>query len=287
MAGGDQLSSALRRLRQGTGLSGPEVAERTRTGGPTRISQSRLSRVETGRYAPRPGEVAALCALYRASPEETTRLVGMAEDLTTRVAPARVVLQRGDSWRLQHRIARIESAAAEIAVFQPALVPGLLQTESYMRAVFSDGGAMTPKDLERSVQARLARAKVLDSDRSFTFIIPEGAIRWCAVNGRVMSEQLRHLADLAPKVRIGVISSRQPMSTFVTNGFSVYDRRTVMVGTRTGTSIITANPDLEDYLSQLAELERSAIYGQGAEDLLVAIAAEYETLVDHENGEEP
>ena len=145
-------------------------------------------------------------------------------------------------------------------------------------AVFSDGGDISGEDLERSIAARQKRAEVLDSGRQFTLIMAEGALRWQAVSPTVMATQLDHLAALAGRLRIGVIPWTRPTAVFTTHGFSLYDRRTVILGTRTGTSFITDSRDVADYVKLFDSLTGLAVFGDDAQAIMTGLADDYRKL---------
>ena len=242
------------------------------------ISQSRISRIESGVFVPKDTEIRSLCRLYRAPAAVTSELLRAVTDLRADTGPARLVIRRGDAHKLQQRISRIETDSADIGVFQPALIPGLLQTAGYMRAVFADGGDISADDIEGSVTARMARAQILGSDRTFTFVMAEGALRWQASSPAVMAAQLDHLAELAGRLRIGVIPWTRPASVFTTTGFSLYDRRTVILGTRSGTSFITDPRDVADYLKLFDALAGLAAFGPEAQSIMTDLAGGYRAL---------
>lgn len=272
MAGQDWLSRTLRDLRASSGLSGVRAA--TRAG----ISQPRISRIEWGVFVPTDKEIRDLCQIYKAPAGIRRRLLRAAEDMRAEAKPSRIVMQRGDAHRLQQRIRRIEADSAEVGVYQPALVPGLLQTPGYMRAVFSDGGDIIGDDLERSIEERMSRSAVLESNKRFTFVMAEGALRWQAVSTEVMAAQLGHLVGLAERIRIGVIPWTRPVRVFTTHGFSIYDRRAVILGTRTRTSFITDPLDVADYVKMFDELTSAAIFGADAQAIMSALMDGYRAL---------
>jgi hypothetical protein len=70
-------------------------------------------------------------------------------------------LQR-DAWRLQRRIASLEENAAEICGFANDLVPGLLRTADYARAVFADGVDISPAGRERAAAEWVACSAVIE-----------------------------------------------------------------------------------------------------------------------------
>ena len=224
--GGDWLSRTLTDLRKSAGLSQTSAA--LSAGFEPGAGQVRLSRIETGQFAPTEGEVRRLCAAYSA-PAATLSLclLWAGRDVHAEGVSSRVILHGAGEY--QARLGAVEEASDEIRVWQPLLVPGLLQTPDYARAVFSDrlhGGAV-----DAAVAARQARARILDSGRSFTFVISEGALRWSA-GPEVMVEQLAHLSAAAGRYRAGVIPQRHTVSTFPTHGFGLFDDRLVVAGMR-------------------------------------------------------
>jgi transcriptional regulator with XRE-family HTH domain len=94
----------------------------------------------------------------------------------------------------------IEEQATHLLSFQPSLVPGLLQTESYARVVLSN---------EEEVAARLARQKILDDDNPpiLVALMDESVLHRRVGDAAVMHGQLTHLAELARRdnVRIHVL----------------------------------------------------------------------------------
>ncbi len=272
--GRDWLSRTLRELREATGQSGVRAAKSAG------LSQSRISRIESGVFLPTEDEIGRLSDLYRAKPATRKRLLQLARDLRSEMAPARVVLQRG-AWRLQRRVASIEHNAAEICVFTAGIVPGLLQTPEYARVVFADGGDIAAEELERAVASRVDRSTILDEPgRSIKVVMAEGALRWQAGNARVMAAQLDHLVELSrrPHMRIGVIPWTRPARVFALHGFSVYDHQMVIVGTRTGTSFITDAQDVAEYIRLFSELDSLAVFGPSASRVFGEIAAGYRSL---------
>jgi transcriptional regulator with XRE-family HTH domain len=268
------LADALRRLREESGLTGTQAAK------VVGISQSRISRIEGGRFVPTDDEIRALCKLYRAPALVRRDLLQAARDLRAETVTARTVISRG-SWKMQARFGRIEKMSAEVCVYQPALIPGLLQTADYARLVFADGGDITDDELDKAVAERMLRGDVLASERAFTFIMAEGALRWQAGSPQVMIGQLDRLTEVIatrPNVRLGVIPQSRSARVFTTHGFSLYDRKTVIVGVRTGTSFITDPQDVAEYSKLFGELEELAVYGEGATAVIRHVSTGYQLL---------
>lgn len=265
-----ELAATLRRLRQFAGLSGIEAARRAG------LSQPTVSRVETGRRAPTVKEVTALCKAYRAPAELCAALQATARDLQEGTTSARIVLQRPR--QMQERIGRIEQSCALIRGFQPAMVIGLAQTLDYARAMMS--GRVSGETLEQLTESRGERQAILDTDRHFTLLHAEGALRWHIGSPTIMAAQLDQLAKLTrrPNLRLGLIPWDRPLTMQARHAFHLYDTHTVIVGTESGTAFITDPVEVATYDRRFAELESVAVFGDEAREVFARIAGEYRGL---------
>jgi Domain of unknown function (DUF5753) len=90
-----------------------------------------------------------------------------------------------------------------------AVVPGLLQTERYARAILSTGVGATEDEIEELVAARMERQRILERDHppELWVILDEGVLRRPVGGSDVMREQLIHLGEMArrPHVVVQVI----------------------------------------------------------------------------------
>ncbi|MEV6873911.1 Scr1 family TA system antitoxin-like transcriptional regulator [Amycolatopsis sp. NPDC051128] len=122
-------------------------------------SAPHVSQMETGGRPPSPADVSAYlaaCGPHRRA--EYDRLVALAAESDTRY----LVRPHGPELPDELRSLIVqESIAAEIIEFEPLVVPGLLQSEGYVRALLRWGGMLKPESLEMRVQARLARQGLL------------------------------------------------------------------------------------------------------------------------------
>jgi transcriptional regulator with XRE-family HTH domain len=103
-----------------------------------------------------------------------------------------------------------EREAAKLRWFSSLLLPGLLQTEDYARAVFRTRVGATDDEVEEQIAARIRRREILARNEPTTLwvILDESVIRR-SVGGRgVMSEQVLHLVEVArqPHISVQVIS---------------------------------------------------------------------------------
>lgn len=275
--GRDDLTAALRGLVDSLKLSAAEVSRRTG-----------MSEATVGRYIgsiqtsslPKLSQVRKMVdALGMAHTPEGREAVQLAEDLNA--ANARVVLLRSGSATSQRRFQEIESGYTHIATFGALIVPGLLQTEAYMRVVFAAGG-QSPEVVDRNVAGRLARQERLnDPGCRFTLLVAEGALRWQAESVTVMADQMDRLAEVAGRdtggrVRVGVIPWTAAVDLFPRSSFDLYDdERAVIVGTDFGTAYLDKPRDVEVYVRQFRRLSELALFGDDARRVFERVAQEY------------
>src|SRR6201996_9393974 len=97
-----------------------------------------------------------------------------------------------------------ESRARRLRSFQLVVVPGLLQIESYARAVLSTRVGATAEELDEAVAARLERQHILDHERppEFWVLLDEAVLRRPVGGPEVMADQLEYLAAAAQRPHI-------------------------------------------------------------------------------------
>jgi transcriptional regulator with XRE-family HTH domain len=184
------VGAQLRRLRTEAGISREEAGEAIRA------SEWKIHRLENGQVGFKDRDVGDLLRLYGVTdPDEIAGFLQFAREAN---APG-WWQQYGDllpQWFKAY--VDLESAATLIRTYEGQLVPGLLQTEDYMRAVI--GGAHldeSPEEAERRVALRMARQTVLmrpDGPRLWA-VIDEAALRRPVGSPEVMGGQLERLID--------------------------------------------------------------------------------------------
>lgn len=187
-----QLAELLRKHRDSSGLTIEQAAERLREFSP-RWSRSKLQRIEARIYAPQPAEIAHFAAAYALPKADAEMMTDM----------AREARQKG--WwhssglpKVTHLLAGLEQAATHIRQFELALVPGLLQTSDYTRALVDTVDEATPIEVaEEFIAARMIRQQVIKRENPINYqvVLSEAVLR-CPVGGdRVMRGQLERLID--------------------------------------------------------------------------------------------
>jgi transcriptional regulator with XRE-family HTH domain len=99
-----------------------------------------------------------------------------------------------------------EAEATTLRFFEPLIVPGLLQTEDYARAIFRTRLRTTEEEIDELVAARMRRQKILTrNDPAMLWVVIDEAVLRRQVGGRhVMREQITRLADAARQPTIVV-----------------------------------------------------------------------------------
>jgi hypothetical protein len=100
----------------------------------------------------------------------------------------------------------IEAAAHTIRTWHPVIVPGLLQTEAYARALFAAMG-MSPEHVEEQVELRTRRQEIITRERppDMTFVLWEPVLHHQIGTPEVMREQLARLLELPSSVVVQVV----------------------------------------------------------------------------------
>ncbi|WP_039828103.1 helix-turn-helix domain-containing protein [Nocardia testacea] len=274
MTGSDQARQAfgarLRELRRDARLTGLDLAARLNW------HSSKVSRLEHGKQVPSDDDIRDWCV--------ATGAELLVPDL---LASARNVRAAYIEWRRLHagghrhrqrKVAELESGARLLRWFEPALVPGLLQTREYAAAILRacidllDTGV---DDLDAAVDARMERQAVLGAPgREFRFVLGEQVLYSTVGDERVMAGQLDHLLGTLDigRVGVGVIPRAAEFGVPSTN-FLMFDRGLVMVETVSAGLSVTTPSEIALYERTFAALAARAVYGGKARALIAAARA--------------
>jgi transcriptional regulator with XRE-family HTH domain len=196
-----RLAAELRRLREDRELTIDHVARELE------MHPTTLSRIETGRRGILPRDLKPILEIYGIPGEERENLLTLARQARTRGWWQ----SYGDLLPSEYStLIGLEAEAAEIRTYQHQLVPGLLQTEDYARAVIrifrpSDTGA----EIDWRVNVRMERQSRLSNEPplSLWVVLDEAVLRRTVSGPAVMRRQLQHLAEIAehPGVTLQVL----------------------------------------------------------------------------------
>ena len=194
-----RLGRELRKLRDAKGWTMED------TGRQLGCSTSRVSRIESGEIKPRPGDVIELLMAYDVPIE--------GEPGKSLISLTRELRQSGWWQRLDALSSRYatfiayEAEALEMRNFEPTLVPGLLQTADYARAVNSVGRETDGVAIEQRVDARLTRQEVLlrkPTPLRLHAILSEATLLFEVGGPGVLRTQLEQIVNLAGRPNITV-----------------------------------------------------------------------------------
>jgi transcriptional regulator with XRE-family HTH domain len=274
-----RLGGELRRHREQAGVPGRQLAERIG------ISQSKVSRIESGAAVPTIPQVTAWAAAVGVSGGAAEALLALADAAYTEVHPWGAALQ--GQTHLQNDIQELENRAGVKRIYEPSVVPGLLQTAEYARRVFTMfQPAYAEPDIPAAVAGRLDRQVALfDAAQRFEFLISEAALRWRVGPEGLLRAQLDRIASVGTleNVSIGLIPQSAHALTHVPHGFVIFESADdedalVMVETVHANLTVGEASQVELYRRQWSLLAQMAVYGAAARDLLARVAADIGNL---------
>jgi transcriptional regulator with XRE-family HTH domain len=196
------LGSQLRRLREAADITRAEAGYRIRG------SESKISRMELGRVGFKERDVADLLAMYGVTePDMVAEFLAMVKESNNpgwwqrygEVIP---------SWLTD--FVGLEESASLIQSYELQFVPGLMQTEDYIRAIVSHGrpDVRTP-DIERRVKLRMDRQKVLHrADAPKLWAIVDESVLHRPIGGvKVLRGQIEYLLEITrlPNIILQVV----------------------------------------------------------------------------------
>ena len=195
------VGGALRRYRENVGYALEDAAR------VLECDRSKISRIETGQRGIRPKELRELLTEYGVPPSEQLALVSIAG--------------RGGQHSWWHPYADtlsdayldyviMESAASEIMTYEAQLIPDLLQTDEYTRAIAAaEPSYVTDQQREDAVAARaMRRQAMLGGSWKITVVLGEGALHQVVGGADVLAGQIAQLARLgedAPAITLQVL----------------------------------------------------------------------------------
>jgi transcriptional regulator with XRE-family HTH domain len=276
------LASGLARIRVAAGIPQADVAAALG------VDQSTVSRIERGDWRrPIPlVQVVAWLKVTDAPEEQQARLLALAE----------AVIAGPQSWEaasgtgsadLGPQTAELEARTGLLSNYQPAVIPGLLQTPEYARRLMSSGPDGPPVDLGERVVNRIERARVLyDDSKRFRFVIPEAVLRWPygpPDDPAVLDEHREQLARVRwaasrPNVTVGILPLA-PVAAWRSAGFVIFDEvqdgdPLVHLEMLTQPYNVTEPAKVEKYRRGFANLLAASVTGDEARRLIASAAAD-------------
>lgn len=258
------LGQQLRDLRREAGLTGRGLADLVGW------HSSKVSKIEYGKQTPSEADIRLWCR-HTAAESQVPDLIAAVRNIESMYVEWRRMLS-GGTRRRQHASRRLEANTKLMRWYEPVLVPGILHTAEYARAVLRrviDFYGI-PDDLDAGVAERMERQTILyRGDHRFHFILAQQALTTMVGDVDTMIGQLdRLLAVMSlPRVLFGIIPSdaeyRAP-----TNQFILFDNRLVHVETISAELSISQPREIALYSKAFEQLAQQAVKGTAARALI-------------------
>jgi hypothetical protein len=236
-------------------------------------SEAKIWRIETGQTSLRSLDVEAMCKIYGAPTDLVEPLTALARETKARgwwTGYSDVIAEGFEVY------IGLEEAARALSTYENELVPGLLQTEAYTRALLRSARPDAPDaEIDRRVQLRMARQALVtrkDAPLQLDVVISE-ALLWRRIGGdAVTAAQLEHLRRMCdrPNVRIqlvpsdsgyhdGMDSGRFVLLEFAEAQGELHEPPVVYVEAFTGPVYLDKEPEIERYRKALASIKSVAV----------------------------
>ncbi|MEU9079962.1 helix-turn-helix transcriptional regulator [Kitasatospora sp. NPDC048538] len=243
-----QLGALLKRLREASGATLEEAGAAAAT------SRSTAQRYEGPSGPVRWPVVDALCAFYKASPEDRALAVELARN--AKVLGWYTDASIPDALR---SLIMLEDESSELHFFTAGYVPGLVQTRAYAIAAHRASEPRADEaELERMVDVRIRRQEILDRDAPphLWMILDEAVIRRQVGGPAVMAEQMAYLAECTrnPRITVQVLPFTRGANSAESVGFVM-----VRGADQTLDVVYLGNLTSSLYLEKAADLERYRI----------------------------
>ncbi|WP_306362158.1 helix-turn-helix transcriptional regulator [Nocardia sp. CC227C] len=283
------LGREMKRLRESIGMS------QSAAGRVIGVSQQTIGRMEEGQ----PTKVSdlyvnTLCDSYRATDDERVILLGLAGEVRTSQKSG------GGWWRAYADEMRVgfdhylslEAAAGNLVSWKVTIVPGLLQTAEYRRAVaWAETPAASTENIERRVEMMARRQARLDEELTVDIILWEAVLRDPIGGPAVMAGQLRRLVDVGerPNITLRVVpfdGARQRgfgslVGSFVLLEFpklpatGLSEPPVVYVEEWAGDLYLEREAEVRRYRDAFTEIGRVALSPDASRQFISAVAKEY------------
>jgi transcriptional regulator with XRE-family HTH domain len=268
------LAERLYSMREAAGLPTGELARRL--GWPV----SKVSKLQNGQQIPAAPDVTAWA--------QACGQPGAAAELLDMLAQVRAV-----HWQWRHRLRRGHATVQEdlnhavrrarrIRVVEVSVIPGLLQTPDYARAIFTMSAEFHQSGLEEvepAVAARMRRQEALyDTSREFEFIFTEGILRRWVGDSQVMLGQIDRIVTLSSlgNIAIAVIPDSARLRLIPGESFMILDKQAIL---ETWVSEDTLDGDEAALYGRVADaLMADAATGDDARRLITAAAQWWQAL---------
>ena len=262
------LADQLRDLRRDAGLTAVELVARAGW------ERTKVSKIEHATRSPSAADIRAWC-----------QICGAENDTADLIASLHAAEGMWVGWRRMERSGLRQAQEARLPLYERTrqfrayscwIVPGLIQTEDYTRAVLRafQQRREVHDDVEAAVAARMKRQRVLRrNQRTAAFLVEETVLRNGFGGPAVMAGQCAYLAEVTtrPAVSLGVVpASRDRGMASPVEDFWIFDNDQVNVELVSGFLTVTQPTEIALYAQMFARFVEIAVYGDQARELIAS-----------------
>ena len=248
-------------------------------------SPSKVSRMETGQRGATLRDVRDLCELYGVTDKaQVDHLMDLVRE------------GKQQAWWQSHELdyfatyVDLEQAATITSYFQSSIVPGLLQTVDYARAMYLGGlpEELTPERSDELIEVRLRRQQILtESPLQLHTVLDEAVLRRVVGGPLTMAAQLRHLIEVGnmPNVTLQVIPFNIGAHPAMDNMFNILEfgdmaPPIVYAEGLMGWLYIEREPEVTRYQQVFEHLRSIALNSRETIELISEIGTQYNGVSD-------
>lgn len=261
----EALGARLREIRKDARLPGRALAAATG------LHYTLISKIENGDRSPSEEDIRTWCAACDAG-DQVPDLIATVRHVASVHHEHRRQMQAGIK-HLQESSVPLYEQTSLFRIYDTMVVPGLFTTAEYGAALFRFWQEFMglKDDVDAAVEARMERQRVLyTGDRQFRVVIEEQVLRTRVGDADVMAGQLDRLMAVMslPRVSIGIIPATGVRHSLTQGSFWMFDDSRVRVETVSESLNITQPRDIALYTRVFELLQRSAVHGREARQLI-------------------
>ncbi|OLT10369.1 hypothetical protein BJF78_29130 [Pseudonocardia sp. CNS-139] len=261
------FGARLRELRSDTGLSARTLAARCGW------HFTKISKIEHGKQAPSEQDL-RLWAISCGAPDQIPDLVATARAIDSMYVEWQRHMRAGLK-RSQESSVPLYERTRLIRGYENTVIPGLFHTAEYAAAILTFWNEFLglSSDIDEAIATRIARQQVIyTGNRRFVFVLEEQTLRTRVGGTDVMAGQLDRLLAVMSlsRVSIGIIPAGGERLCLAQGSFWIFDDERVQIEGVSAGLDITQPREIEQHVKAFTLLQKSAVYGQRARDLITA-----------------
>ncbi|GIG91459.1 helix-turn-helix domain-containing protein [Plantactinospora endophytica] len=268
-----QLGRQIKAAREAAGITQVEIAD------VLGCSESKIYKIEAGDVGINRGDLIVMLDRYGISDEQRRATIF---DLQQQGKQRGWWAKYGQLPSNYSMYVGLEGAAVEVKNFELAVVPGLLQTEDYARAITKAAWPGKEEEVRRRVELRMARQACLTEDPPLTFwaIVDEGVLHRHTGGIDVMRAQLRHLVEMSkrPNIELQVLPFSEGWHPGTVGSFSILEfpedvhSPVAYVVSQAGDAYLEREDDMRRVTLTYTHLHAAALSASKSRDLIAAVA---------------